>query len=457
MACAKPCQERYVDRRQDGVGGAEEPKGPLGVTGRVGEERRRLEHEHAKPAVAELDEERQRLLELRCRRLGVAEVRVDLRNFPEHLAEGPTVARSAQDVEAFLGPRSSRRRERPAGTCDSESVERCRDAVRVAEPAEHLETALEERAGEVVLSGDDEVQREPVERSRDSLLVAEPLVARRVPRGRASRRPDSPHASGARGPARCTPVPPPSSHRANGRARAPPGRAPRLGRSRPGNARGHRSRSATRARAGDASADEASAVVEPAPSLAQVATLEPEAPEHGAELQGSRRVLLDEREAQRGAEVVVVGLERRSPPRLVGGGEARRGRLGEPADSELRVPCGCPLPPAPDSSSSPAYSRIVSSIPKRSPSTRTRLLSTSEPRASRSTLHTSSTAARVQPPTKTERRRKSAVSSSSRRSTLQAIVSRSARCLRGRISRPRGEELEAALHPGDASSSGTAA
>ncbi len=46
-------------------------------------------------------------------------------------------------------------------------------------------------------------------------------------------------------------------------------------------------------------------------------------------------------------------------------------------------------------------------MPNRSPSARTRLLSTSEPRASRSPPHTSSTASSVQPPTKTERRRKS--------------------------------------------------
>ncbi len=54
--------------------------------------------------------------------------------------------------------------------------------LRVAEPAEQLETALEERAGQVVVSGDDEVQREPVERSRYPLLVAEPSYTARASR-----------------------------------------------------------------------------------------------------------------------------------------------------------------------------------------------------------------------------------------------------------------------------------
>ena len=95
-------------------------------------------------------------------------------------------------------------------------------------------------------------------------------------------------------------------------------------------------------------------------------------------------------------------------------------------------------PSAVASRSSLAYSPIVSSMPKRAPSTRTRLSSTSEARPSRSPPHTSSAASSEHPPTKTERRRKSARWSSSRRSTLQPIVSRNARC---RAGASRGPEV----------------
>ena len=77
MTFAKPSQQRDLERRPDRVGGAEEADGALGVAGRGGQEGRRLEHDPAEPAIAELDEERQRLLELRRGRLGVTEVGVD--------------------------------------------------------------------------------------------------------------------------------------------------------------------------------------------------------------------------------------------------------------------------------------------------------------------------------------------------------------------------------------------
>ena len=73
-----------------------------------GQERRRLEHDPAEPEVAELEEERQRLRELRRGRLGVTELAVDLREAPEHLGERAAVADRAQDVEALVGLRSSR-------------------------------------------------------------------------------------------------------------------------------------------------------------------------------------------------------------------------------------------------------------------------------------------------------------------------------------------------------------
>lgn len=99
VARAKPGHERYADRPEDGSGGAEEADGPLGVTGRGGQEGRRLEHQLGEPAIAELDEERQRLLELCRRRLGVAEIGADVGDVPEHLAEdrrSPTVRRMSR-------------------------------------------------------------------------------------------------------------------------------------------------------------------------------------------------------------------------------------------------------------------------------------------------------------------------------------------------------------------------
>ena len=48
--------------------------------------------------------------------------------------------------------------------------------MRVAEPPEQPEAALEERPGAIDVSGDHEVDREPVERPRDSHLVAEAFV-----------------------------------------------------------------------------------------------------------------------------------------------------------------------------------------------------------------------------------------------------------------------------------------
>ncbi len=93
----------------------------------------------------------------------------------------------------------------PGGTGDGEAVERERDAVRVAEPPEQLEAALEERPGAVVVSGDHEVHREPVERPRDPLPPRRGPRRRPGPRERASPPPGSPRASSARARAPCTP------------------------------------------------------------------------------------------------------------------------------------------------------------------------------------------------------------------------------------------------------------
>ena len=62
--------------------GREQADGAPGVPRRSGQEGRRLEHERREPAIAELDEECQRLLELRRRRLGVTALGVDLGGVP---------------------------------------------------------------------------------------------------------------------------------------------------------------------------------------------------------------------------------------------------------------------------------------------------------------------------------------------------------------------------------------
>ena len=133
----------------------------------------------------------------------------------------------------------------------------------------------------------------------------------------------------------------------------------------------------------------------------------------------------------------------------VGAGKAGCGRLGESKEvRRVRTPGLLRVARLPRA----ARSRTRGSsraCAKRSPSARTRLLSTSEPMASRSPPHTSSTASSVHPPTKTDRRRKSACSSSSRRSKLQPIVSRSARCRDGGIAGAGGEQLQPVLQPGE--------
>ena len=71
--------QRHVDRRPVRVGRAEDANRSLGIAGPGRQECRRLEHDAAEPEVAELEEQRQRLRELRRRRLGVTELAVDLR------------------------------------------------------------------------------------------------------------------------------------------------------------------------------------------------------------------------------------------------------------------------------------------------------------------------------------------------------------------------------------------
>ena len=226
MAGAQPRHQRHADRPEHGVGGTQEADGPLEVTGRGGEERGRLEHELGEPAVAELDEERERLLELGRGGLGVAEPRVDLRDAPEHLAEAAAIADRAQDVEALGSLRPgldlvARRMD------DGQAVEREGDAVGVAEAPEPREARARRAA-----------------RARSWSPVTTKCIASRSsssapppPHRRGPRRPPAPRRGASRpprtprAPAAPTPAPwslrrSPSHPPASGRARAQTGRAP---------------------------------------------------------------------------------------------------------------------------------------------------------------------------------------------------------------------------------------
>ena len=133
MTRTKPCRQRHTDRPQT-ASAAPRRLTARSAPRRGGEGGDRLEHDHAEPAIAELDEERQRLLELRRGRLGIAQVGVDSGEAPEHLAECAAVADCSQDVKALVGLRP-RVDERARGAGKGEAEEPERNSVRVAEAA----------------------------------------------------------------------------------------------------------------------------------------------------------------------------------------------------------------------------------------------------------------------------------------------------------------------------------
>jgi hypothetical protein len=175
VTLAEPNPERHLECRPDRVGRSEELDGTLGVSSLRRQKCRRHEHDPAEPAVAELDEERQRLFELRRRRLGVTEVGIDVCGAPECLPVGATVADRAQDVEALVGvrPRSDESTRWPR--C-GQTVQPERDSVRVTEPPKDPEAPLEELPGTVHAPGDHEAHRKSIEGTCHPSLVSQVLV-----------------------------------------------------------------------------------------------------------------------------------------------------------------------------------------------------------------------------------------------------------------------------------------
>ena len=105
MTLAEPDPQRHFECGPDRVGHSQEVNGALGVPSFSRQKSRRLEHDPAEPAVAELDEQCQRFFELGGGRVSVTEVGIDVRKRPECLAVCASVSDGPQDVEALVGMR----------------------------------------------------------------------------------------------------------------------------------------------------------------------------------------------------------------------------------------------------------------------------------------------------------------------------------------------------------------
>ena len=182
-----------------------------------------------------------------------------------------------------------------------------------------------------------------------------------------------------------------------------------------------------------------------------VAAQPPEPPGRPGQMYRRLGLVLFHQPGHRGAEVAVLGLEPVQPRQLSGTLQLGWSRLGErPEVGRVTVVRSCQS--APSRRRSSAYSRMVSSSPKRGSPLRacgrTRLLSTSEPSVSMTcparpgsagsaaAAQTASAAGRSKVPANTPRRANSACSPPDSRSKLQSRVFRSVRCRSGRSRAP---------------------
>ena len=248
-----------------------------------GEKSRRLEHDHAEPTIAELDEEGQRLLELRGGRVGIAQVGVD---FGEAQSTLPNVRRSptARRMARLSSAWARGVGERAGGAGDGEAEEPERDSVRVAEPPEQQGCARR-AAVRVPSPRDDEVHREPVERPRSRSRRRGPRSRESLAEERLCLRVVSSRLGHERDPVWASAMPFPSSSERDSASASRQSSSAR--RSHPGSGRGRRSRSG-RGRGRVMRPVRSRATRRARAALAQVPALEPEAPEHGAELERRR-------------------------------------------------------------------------------------------------------------------------------------------------------------------------
>src|SRR5439155_8352775 len=157
---------------------AEQAGGAVGVAPGEGGVCSALEYDRGKPAVAELEEEHQRLLEVGSRRLVVAAFAGEVAEGPQALGGVTAVAEIAQRSEALVEQRTSRL-ELAAGDRDHGEIDACeRDARRVADLAERFETLLEQCASPFVLLDEPGEDPAPVECASEPFAVAKGLTDR---------------------------------------------------------------------------------------------------------------------------------------------------------------------------------------------------------------------------------------------------------------------------------------